>query len=480
MCLLVWLAVLVTFTKAHNNVDLCSRSLTDNYNDPFIFTELQHQILKGYCPGRLGWAALQQIQTTGYGPYGNVFVKSFTAGNESKLYLQEVYRTEILQNFKSDHCLLPWEINLNISITSATKSYHTFDYKSPSEFYSFTTDQNQNYMFEMAPSFMRANYKLIIQQNYKEVIHSTFSHTLNGGQYITSMISPSSISSESTKTQYAVMSYNIQNFHGSWKLRMNMIRSTIRQSDPDVIGFQEVRLDESKEDPHKHQVDILKELLSELGYAHYAFQPAMSYLGLEHFYFESAKAHEEGVAIFSKHPIIHTEYILLSRNMSDSSSHQRICLYGDILLPNNIHLGFYVTHLSLLDHSRRVNIQEILSYTKQHVSDIKLLVGDYNSEPEEPTISTLFQNGWFDLHKQYCDIELRDSSACVCEGSECGPSNTFSTEGNYNKRIDYIYSDRRVKVGSFNVTGGNSVTDSDGQQIFPSDHFCIDVSFSIL
>lgn len=46
---------------------------------------------------------------------------------------------------------------------------------------------------------------------------------------------------------------------------------------------------------------------------------------------------QEGVAILSKYPIIHTDYIQLSRNLTDHlDEHQRVCLGVTVTTPQGI------------------------------------------------------------------------------------------------------------------------------------------------
>jgi endonuclease/exonuclease/phosphatase family metal-dependent hydrolase len=56
----------------------------------------------------------------------------------------------------------------------------------------------------------------------------------------------------------------------------------------------------------------------------FVFQPAMTYLDIKSYRFSHV---DEGVAIFSRLPILESSFIRLSRNFSDrEDEHQRICL----------------------------------------------------------------------------------------------------------------------------------------------------------
>ena len=70
-------------------------------------------------------------------------------------------------------------------------------------------------------------------------------------------------------------------------------------------------------------------------------------------YVERSARVEEGVAIFSKFPILRQDYIILSRDYEDKQDdHQRVVLHATIQIPylGNIHV--YGTHLSLSEKAR--------------------------------------------------------------------------------------------------------------------------------
>jgi endonuclease/exonuclease/phosphatase family metal-dependent hydrolase len=333
----------------------------------------------------------------------------------------------------------------------------------------------------------------IIIKRHIEQQEITLTRTPMGGLYITSNIAKQDSNTSITqKDQIRIMSYNIQHFYRGWDLRIQMLRDFIQKFSPDIIGFQEIRLDEDQTQYSssldsddfplvgRHQLHHLKEALRGLGYKYYTYQPAMSYIHAHDLYrfsyheeFQPIRS-EEGVAIFSKYPIIDHSYILLSRNISDSSSHQRICLHAKIKVGEKT-IDFYDTHLSLRDHPRQINMGEILSLANASNADLRVLVGDYNSEPHEWTVKMLDENEWIDTHRVYCH-EHFGSSACY--GDQ--PANTFSTDGHFNKRIDYIYvKGANIEVQNFEVIGGAPhhirVVDDMGRHhpIFASDHYGI-------
>ena len=108
---------------------------------------------------------------------------------------------------------------------------------------------------------------------------------------------------------------------------MDPLAKYIKDASPDIIGFQEVRFDSgvvAEDGPYemKHLIDRLPK------YTHYVWQPA-------HSYFDPQNLHsrvEEGAAIFSKFPILSTDYLLLPRflNDEDDRQHQPECLHARI------------------------------------------------------------------------------------------------------------------------------------------------------
>ncbi len=330
---------------------------------------------------------------------------------------------------------------------------------------------------------MGVNYRVsLLLHNQSRTTHYDLmlTQTPTGELYITSSI-PRILPQKQHNGTIRLMSYNIQHFFRGWQTRAGMLRELIKKSSPDIIGFQEVRLDETQTQyESQHQLDHVKEILRGQGYEYYTFQPAMSYISTQDLYrfafttdIQPIRS-EEGIAIFSKYPIVEHDYILLSRNIADQSSHQRVCLHAKIEIGSRV-IDFYDTHLSLRDSSRQMNMQEILSFTSESTGDLKVLVGDYNSEPKEWTITMLEEQEWIDTHRVYC-MEHANASSCVDDQ----PANTFSTDGHFYKRIDYIYvkeqDNVQVTVKDFQIIGSEKhaslFIDENGREhvIYASDH----------
>ena len=136
--------------------------------------------------------------------------------------------------------------------------------------------------------------------------------------------------------------------------RMRLLSEYVRQADPDIIVFQEIRYDETLGDvTHCFQLQHLVELLPAYQYVFQVNvwspadpQPANMYV-------EHGARVEEGVAIFSKFPIVRQDYIILSRDYTDKDdNHQRIVLHATLAVPYLGHVHVYGTHLSLSERAR--------------------------------------------------------------------------------------------------------------------------------
>jgi endonuclease/exonuclease/phosphatase family metal-dependent hydrolase len=93
---------------------------------------------------------------------------------------------------------------------------------------------------------------------------------------------------------------------------------------------------------------------------------------------------EEGPAIASKYPIISADYLILSRNISDSrDEHQRVCLHVATDIPGWGVVDIFTVHLSLLEEARNNSVVELWNLvTDRSVSKgvTQILMGDLNAE----------------------------------------------------------------------------------------------------
>ncbi|KAF4319469.1 hypothetical protein G195_007204 [Phytophthora kernoviae 00238/432] len=273
-----------------------------------------------------------------------------------------------------------------------------------------------------------------------------------------------------------ILSYNVWNTNPSsdvygaanrwsqYAKRLDHLVEFVKESRAGVIGFQEVRYD-----------GVFGE-------------PAMSYLNSRNPY----ERIEEGPAIFSKYPIVSTDYMLLSRDPNDpNDSHQRLCLHAVIDFPKWGEIDVYVTHLSLSERSREQTKVEIWEYMRQGKGKTQVLLGDLNSEPHSLGIrflrgeaellgqTTDMKDAWLELHKEAgprsTDLEDRQHKF------------TFPSD-NPSKRIDFVLYRGEGEVKECKIIGQEPTEDTKGypddvgmlhssSPVFASDHRGVIVEF---
>ena len=164
--------------------------------------------------------------------------------------------------------------------------------------------------------------------------------------------------------------------------RMRLMSKYIREANPDVVVLQEIRYDETLGDhTHRFQLSHLADLLPGL---QYVYQPANMYV-------ERGARVEEGVAIFSKFPITHQDYIILSRDYLDKhDDHQRVVLHATIEVPYLGPIQVYGTHLSLSEQARDRTVPELSDFIDANgKTGFSVFCGDLNAEPDSRAIQYL-------------------------------------------------------------------------------------------
>lgn len=267
-----------------------------------------------------------------------------------------------------------------------------------------------------------------IQKPYADLTGSSSSESEGSGR---EQVSPWEKTKEHRKIK--VMTYNIWNMNsksmrvGSYTERMERLKETILQADPDIIGLQEVRYEEAKgEWLGPCQIHTLSEWLSQYQYVYQPaqMQPNTVYDGRT----------EEGVAIMSKYPIISHKSIMLFINRSNSADmHQRVLLQADIFIPAVGKVHIFNTHLSLSHEAREKSMVQIWNHAKQQKGPV-IVLGDFNAEPHEPAVQYLSGNNVF---------PGEDRSQLIDVWSTLNPDQKGLTynalDKNLTKRIDYIF-----------------------------------------
>jgi len=252
-----------------------------------------------------------------------------------------------------------------------------------------------------------------------------------------------------------IMTLNIWNYNPPWTRRRELIARAVRDADPDIIGFQEIRHDGALDEAGRNQAQQLAGLLPEY---RYIFQPAQR---------DPEHDRWEGLAVFSRLPFISSSHIDLSRDAGDDrDNHQRIVLHAEIDTPaGSIH--FFDTHLSLSRRGRSRTVREIAAFTHRYAGPLPgILVGDLNEIPAGEPIRHLtedagFTDAWAHLHPDDSGVTYTTANAYV-KGKR--------PEGG-GRRIDYILV-RPPADGQSRLRTIRRVADrpaEDGH--FPSDHF---------
>lgn len=358
--------------------------------------------------------------TQGKGDFGHIYVSKSIKRFHNESEIVDLIETMILPELEKYYCILNNKIT-NIQVKSKILYLELSNYP---------IGEIIHFKF----SHLNANHNVII--TVTELARYITHHTVKSPQ-------------PKFEKNLKVLSYNIFNYNDSWEKRVYLIADLISKLLPDIIGLQEVRLDESQfiyDD--FHQITHIKELLIEQGYLNYLHQSAMLY---------SYPRSEEGLAIFSKYPVIDYSYILLGRDIDDPGSHQRICLYVLVETPIGL-IQFFNTHLELKLEMSSQNAKEIIEFADKKLIENdspQILVGDMNAEPSSETIQRFqanFKDSWIEFNPK-------------------GSGITFSTNRNYKKRIDFIfYRNFNKKVHDFRIVNKKKEVDA-------SDHFGVQVEF---
>lgn len=242
-----------------------------------------------------------------------------------------------------------------------------------------------------------------------------------------------------------VASYNIWNVNSlnkgeDYETRLHRLTRFISSLSLDVLGLQEVRLEVTESKPARTRrksrtstktQSQISDLARALPGYHFVYQPAMLYMEK----FQERK--EEGLALFSRYPILSSDYKLLHRNESDAEdNHQRICLHAQLDIPQMGPVHVFVSHLSLSQRAQERSVVEIWTYM-QTFSGVKLLMGDMNAEAHSKPMR--FLTGEVPVGSVWTS-ELYDAWMLAVAASSDQAGLTFSAvEDNLSKRIDYIF-----------------------------------------
>jgi endonuclease/exonuclease/phosphatase family metal-dependent hydrolase len=170
-----------------------------------------------------------------------------------------------------------------------------------------------------------------------------------------------------TGSSLRVMSYNIK-YGAECGLDMNKLAAVIKESNPDIIGLQEV--DEgTRRSGNKKETDDLASLT---GMQHRYFGANFDYDGGKY-----------GLAILSKYPLVNPRVVRLdNRTTRENGYEPRIAVTADINVGGK-KITFVTVHASLHDEEHDGNANAILNNAIGGNKSRALVVGDFNEKPSE-------------------------------------------------------------------------------------------------
>jgi endonuclease/exonuclease/phosphatase family metal-dependent hydrolase len=249
-----------------------------------------------------------------------------------------------------------------------------------------------------------------------------------------------------------VLNLNIWNYNEPWVERRARIVGLIQDTDPDLVALQEIRHHDWL--PYtSHQAD---QILSELSGYYSIWHPA-------HYWAPGRGDNRgqscwEGLAIFSRTPIVDQALTRLSRDPSDErDAHQRLVLGAQVQTAAGP-FWLFDTHYPLSADARERVAVETHAFVHQTAGDSPFaLAGDFNAQPDELPIR--FLCGEAEIDGQTGTLIDAWQSAHPTD-----PGHTFPA-WEPARRIDYLWL-AGVQIQSIRVVG--SVPNR--ETISPSDH----------
>lgn len=266
-----------------------------------------------------------------------------------------------------------------------------------------------------------------------------------------------------------ILTVNLWN-HNWWELRLSLIAAEIVRSQADVICIQEVRARRlSSFTSGRFQVQDLAQALG--NHFQFVFQPGMNFSESQ---FGPEEWVSEGLAVFSRLPIVSKEVVELSRDPEDRADfHQRIAL--SVVVSSGLgYIAVVSTHMSLSHTARLRTLKELGDFAIRSEYPV-IICGDFNSELDDvgPILQDYgFTDTWINFHDRRTN------------------GNTFNSWDRWS-RIDMIFWNQDhgispIKTELFGSTPMELLEDLPpqggvqdyGGVLYPSDHLFVMVEFS--
>src|SRR5260221_5979433 len=175
--------------------------------------------------------------------------------------------------------------------------------------------------------------------------------------------------------QFKVLTWNI--WHGK---HLSEVISLIKESDPDIIGLQEVVESESGLKKLNSAEEIARALK-----CHFVYFPAVHNTRHEIPY-------NQGNAILSKHAIQNAKCVFLSemsQYQENAETEPRIAVSADIHIGKEI-LHVFTTHLAYSQYfkSTSIRLQQVKKLLSLLPHEKTIVMGDFNSHPDSEEIKS--------------------------------------------------------------------------------------------
>jgi len=166
-----------------------------------------------------------------------------------------------------------------------------------------------------------------------------------------------------TKVSLKVATYNIWHDNPPLDLRIKAIIDEIKTIDPDIIGFQEVKM--WQKNGSMASITVLDQIGEQL--------PAFPYKAFQN------TSVSEGLGLLSKYPIVATSVLVLQTATMDDTN-KRICLHTLVNTSTIGLINIFVTHLTYGDKGQCMSVIKLFNFTNSFDPGIpQILLGDMNT-----------------------------------------------------------------------------------------------------
>lgn len=242
----------------------------------------------------------------------------------------------------------------------------------------------------------------------------------------------------SDTTMLRIITLNIQGYSDQfapWTERKRAIVRALLVEQPDIVMLQAVQ--------RREGTDQAAELARE---ADYPFVSVHSPLGCNH-----------GLAYLSRIPLGRSSERLLSNSIGDQDPSERLICCAEF--PAAKDLLVFNCHFSWIPAQNQRNIEEALKFV-EGTGRKRIIVGDFNADPESPGIRIFLEHGWTDLWPRIHPDDL---------------GYTFAPP-RHDKRIDFVLS--RPELCSV-VSDMRLILDEPIDGVYGSDHAGLAVTLDV-